>query len=75
MQTPNIDVLSKALSQIAEGLNVLEAQGLTVKAKQNTVFTEAGIVFATSNEGWVARVFVVPGEPLVEPANESAQDY
>lgn len=71
----DVKAVSKALSQIAEGLNALEAQGLTVKAKQNTVFTEAGIVFATSNEGWVARVFVEPGEPLAEPANESAQDY
>lgn len=71
----DVKAVSKALSQIAEGLNALESQGLTVKAKQNTVFTEAGIVFATSNEGWVARVFVEPGESLAEPANESAQDY
>lgn len=72
---PNVKEIEKALSQIAEGLNALEAQGLLVKAKQNTVFTEAGIVFATSNEGWVARVFVAPGEPLVDPVYESSQDY
>lgn len=73
----SIDVMAvaQALDQIAEGLNALEGQGLVVKAKQNTVFTEAGIVFATSNDGWVARVFVETGDPLIEPVFEGSQDY
>lgn len=71
----DVAAVSRALDQIAEGLNALEGQGLVVKAKQNTVFTEAGIVFATSDEGWVARIFVETGDSLIEPVFEGSQDY